>query len=81
MRNAREAFSVNKQITMAAVLTTPCILCHAAQLRQNLLFCELLPEVRGQEHDQIIIFLIFAATQEAFSFFNTSLSEVEAMQA
>lgn len=37
--------------------------------------------VRGQEHDQIIIFLIFAATQEAFSFFNTSLSEVEAMQA
>lgn len=38
-------------------------------------------EVRGQEHDQIIIFLIFAATQEAFSFFNTSLAEVEAMQA
>lgn len=36
---------------------------------------------RGQEHDQIIIFLIFTATQEAFSFFNTSLAEVEAMQA
>lgn len=63
---------------MDAVLTTPCILCHAAQ-SAVLWAAARGQEVRGQEHDQIIIFLIFAATQEAFSFFNTSL--VEAMQA
>lgn len=63
---------------MDAVLTTPCILCRAAQ-SAVLWAAARGQEVRGQEHDQI--FLIFAATQEAFSFFNTSLAEVEAMQA
>lgn len=63
---------------MDAVLTTPCILCRAAQ-SAVLWAAARGQEVRGQEYDQI--FLIFAATQEAFSFFNTSLAEVEAMQA